>query len=152
MIEREIEMNSSKEILAQRPKLTIKKKLSCVLLINPEWIWKSGSLQQEPRIAMRTEFLYSSHKPKKSWNWRNPAFSWRTTSQSCQLMRFQDITSYSLLNEKTNITISFQKIDRVVAKRLFLALSQQDDLNPTNLPPLADSFWWLKRLQILIMN
>jgi len=44
------------------------------------------------------------------------------------------------INEKTKITMFFQKIERVVEEGLFLTLSQQVYLNPTNPPPLADGF------------
>jgi len=44
------------------------------------------------------------------------------------------------INAKTDITMSFKKIERVVGKGLFLALSQQSYLNPTNPSLMMNNF------------
>jgi len=84
----------------ERPKLTIKKE-TILHFTNKSWV--NVKIRQS---LTRTEnsnenWIYILlTKPKKSWNWRNPAFPWSTILQTCQLIRFQDITSYWLLKNK----------------------------------------------------
>jgi len=54
--------------------------------------------------------------------------------------RYYKLFTAKKINEKTNITIPFQKIEKVVEKGFFLALSQQDYLNLTNSHLIADGF------------
>jgi len=46
--------------------------------------------------------------------------------------RYYKLFTAKKINEKTNITMSFQKIERLVGKGFFPVLFQQGYLNPTN--------------------
>jgi len=54
--------------------------------------------------------------------------------------RYYKLFTAKKINEKTKITMSFQKIEGVVGKGLFLALSQQSYLNPTNPSLMTNTF------------
>jgi len=129
MIERKIEMNSLKEILAQRPKLTIKNETNWHFT-NKSWVkmkirqpltktensnenWISLFFSQNPRsletgvIRLFLDVPYHKH------------------ASSCQLMpahtvpRYYKLFTAKTINEKTNITISFKKNRQSSWKRAF---------------------------------